>query len=130
MSRRHMKDMFAAEPDRFEKFSVQFGDILFDYSKNIINQKTLQLLHQLAEDCELKKAIHDMFVGLKINETENRPVLHTALRNFSDDPILVDGKDIMPLVRKEQKHMKDFCDQLHSGKWKGYSGKKIKYIVN
>jgi glucose-6-phosphate isomerase len=130
MSRRPMKDMFAAEPDRFDKFSIRFGDILFDYSKNIINQKTLQLLLQLADDCELKQAIHDMFVGIKINETENRAVLHTALRNFSGDPLLVDGKDIMPLVRKEQKHMKDFCDKVHSGKWKGYTGKRIKYIVN
>jgi glucose-6-phosphate isomerase len=130
MSRRQMKDMFAAEPDRFEKFSLRFGDILFDYSKNIINQKTLQLLLQLADDCELKQAIHDMFVGIKINETENRAVLHTALRNFSGDPLLVDGKDIMPLVRKEQQHMRDFCDKVHGGKWKGYTGKKIKYIVN
>ncbi len=130
MSRRHMKDMFAAEPDRFERFSLRFGDILFDYSKNIINQKTLQLLLQLADDCELKNAIHDMFVGIRINETENRPVLHTALRNFSDDPILVDGKDIMPLVQKELRHMKDFCEKIHSGKWKGYTGKKIRYIVN
>lgn len=130
MNRRHMRDMFAAEPERFKKFSIQFGDILFDYSKNIINQKTLQLLLQLAEECELKAAIHAMFAGLKINETENRSVLHTALRNFSDTPILVDGKDVMPLVRKELNHMKQFCEKLHSGKWKGYTGKKIKYIVN
>jgi glucose-6-phosphate isomerase len=130
MSRRHMRDMFAAEPDRFEKMSVRFGDILFDYSKNIINQKTLQLLLQLANDCELKTAINDMFNGLKINETENRAVLHTALRNFSGDHILVDGKDIMPLVKKELRHMQEFCEEVHSGKWKGYTGKKIKYIVN
>ncbi len=130
MNRRHMRDMFAADPDRFKKFSIQFGDIVFDYSKNIINQKTLQLLQQLAEECELKTAIHDLFAGLKINETENRPVLHTALRNFSDTPILVDGKDVMPLVRKELNHMKEFSEKIHSGKWKGYTGKKIKYIVN
>jgi len=130
MNRRHMRDMFAAEPDRFNKFSLRLGDILFDYSKNIINQKTLQLLLQLANDCELKKAINDMFIGLKINETENRSVLHTALRNFSGDPILVDGKDIMPLIQKELNHMATFCENIHSGKWKGYTGKKIKYIVN
>jgi glucose-6-phosphate isomerase len=130
MNRRHMKDMFAAEPDRFQKFSLKFGEILFDYSKNIINQKTLQLLLQLAEDCDLKTAIHDMFAGIKINETENRSVLHTALRNFSDTPILVDGKDVMPLVRKEQRHMKEFCENVHTGRWKGYSGKKLRYIVN
>ncbi len=130
MSRRHMRDLFSADPERFKKFSITFGDILFDYSKNIINPKTLQLLLQLAEDCQLKDAIHDMFAGIKINETENRSVLHTALRNFSDSAILVEGKDIMPRIRKVQNHMKDFCEKIHSGKWKGYTGKKIKYIVN
>ena len=130
MSRRHMRDLFANDPDRFTKFSLRLEDILFDYSKNIINQKTLQLLLQLAEDCKLTEAIHDMFAGLKINETEHRSVLHTALRNFSDMPILVDGKDIMPHVHRVLAHMKSFCDELHSGKRKGYSGKKIRYIVN
>jgi glucose-6-phosphate isomerase len=130
MSRRHMRDLFAADPERFHKFSIVLEDILFDYSKNIINQKTLQLLLQLAEDCKLKDAIHDMYAGLKINETEQRSVLHTALRNFSDTAILVEGKDIMPRIRKVQTHMQNFCEQVHSGKWKGYTGKKIKYIVN
>lgn len=130
MSRRHMRDLFSADPERFQKFSVRFEDILFDYSKNIINQKTLQLLLQLAEDCQLKEAIHDMFAGLKINETEHRSVLHTALRNFSDSAILVEGKDIMPRIKKVQNHMKEFCEQVHSGQWKGYTGKKIKTIVN
>jgi len=130
MNRRHMKDLFAADADRFKKFSLSLEDILFDYSKNIINDKTLQLLLQLADDCNLKEAIHAMFAGIKINETEHRSVLHVALRNFSDTPILVDGKDVMPLVRKVQQHMKDFCGHVHSGEWKGYTGKKIKYIVN
>jgi glucose-6-phosphate isomerase len=130
MSRRHMRDLFSADADRFQKFSIRLEDILFDYSKNIINQKTLQLLLQLAEDCQLKDAIHDMFAGIKINETEQRSVLHTALRNFSDSAILVEGKDIMPRIRKVQGQMKDFCEKIHSGKWKGYTGKKIKYIVN
>lgn len=130
MSRRHMRDLFSADPERFQKFSIRFEDILFDYSKNIINQKTLQLLLQLAEDCQLKEAIHDMFAGLKINETEHRSVLHTALRNFSDSAILVEGKDIMPRIKKVQNHMKEFCEQVHSGQWKGYTGKKIKTIVN
>lgn len=130
MNRRHMRDLFVAEPDRFKKFSIQLGDILFDYSKNIINQKTLQLLLQLAEDCKLKEAIHEMFAGIKINETEQRSVLHTALRNFSDTPILVDGKDIMPHVQRVQTHMKDFTEEVHSGKHKGYTGKKIRFIVN
>lgn len=130
MSRRHMRDLFAADPERFKKFSIVFGEILFDYSKNIINPKTLQLLLQLAEDCKVKEAIHDMFAGIKINETEQRSVLHTALRDFSDSAILVEGKDIMPRVRKVQNHMKEFCEKIHSGKWKGYTGKKIRYIVN
>ena len=130
MNRRKMKDMFAADKDRFNKFSLCLNDLVFDYSKNIINDKTLQLLLQLAEDCKLKDAIHDLFAGLKINETEQRSVLHTALRNFSDTPILVDGKDVMPLVKKVLKHMESFCADIHNGNWKGYTGKKIKYIVN
>jgi len=130
MSRKQIRDLFLADPERFDKFSVRFGDILFDYSKNIINQKTLQLLFSLADDCRLADSIHAMFAGIRINETENRPVLHTALRNFSDTPILVDGKDVMPLVRKVQRQMKKICEDVHSGKWKGYSGKKIKYVVN
>lgn len=130
MSRRHMRDLFSADPDRFHKFSLTLGDILFDYSKNIVSQKTLQLLLQLADDCKLKDAIHDMFAGIRINETEQRSVLHTALRNFSDTVILAEGKDIMPRIRKVQEQMKSFCEQVHSGKWKGYTGKKIRYIVN
>lgn len=130
MNRRHMRDLFAADPERFKKFSLVFNDILFDYSKNIINQKTLQLLLQLADDCKLKEAIHEMFAGIKINETEHRSVLHTALRNFSDMPILVDGKDIMPHIQRVQAQMKTFCDEVHSGKHKGYTGKKIRFIVN
>jgi glucose-6-phosphate isomerase len=130
MSRRHMRDLFAADPERFQKFSIRLGDILFDYSKNIINQKTLQLLLQLAEDCDVKQAIHDMFAGIRINETEQRSVLHTALRNFSDTVILVEGKDIMPRIRKVQEQMRRFCEQVHSGAWKGYTGKPIRYIVN
>jgi glucose-6-phosphate isomerase len=130
MNRRKMKDMFVADKDRFNKFSLCLKDLVFDYSKNIINDKTLQLLLQLAEDCNLKDAIHELFAGIKINETEQRSVLHTALRNFSDTPILVDGKDVMPLVKKVLKHMETFCADIHTGKWKGYTGKKIKYIVN
>jgi glucose-6-phosphate isomerase len=130
MSRKQMKDLFANEPDRFKNFSVNFQDIFFDYSKNIINKKTLQLLIQLANDCELKEAIHAMFAGIKINETEGRSVLHTALRNFSDTPVLVDGKDVLPLVKKVQNQMKAFCEKIHSKSWKGYTGKPIKYIVN
>ncbi|QES89702.1 glucose-6-phosphate isomerase [Rhizosphaericola mali] len=125
-----VKELFAQDGDRFQKFSLKFDDILFDYSKNIINQKTLHLLLQLAEDCNLKDAIAAMFDGEKINETEDRSVLHTALRNFSGNPIYSDGKDVMQEVHRVQAQMKAFCEKVHSGDWKGYTGKKIKYIVN
>ncbi|MFN3794884.1 MAG: glucose-6-phosphate isomerase [Chitinophagaceae bacterium] len=130
MNRAHMRKLFAADADRFQKFSVRFEDIVFDYSKNLINDKTLHLLQQLATECKLTEAIHAMFAGLRINETENRAVLHTALRNFSDTPILVDGKDVMPLVKKVQEQMKAFCTKVHDGSWRGYTGKSIQYIVN
>jgi glucose-6-phosphate isomerase len=125
-----MKRLFAEDENRFTKFSILFNDILFDYSKNIITPKTMQLLLQLAEDCQVKEAIQKMFGGDKINETEGRSVLHTALRNFSGEPVLSDAKDVMPDVHRVQKQMKEFCEKIHSGEWKGYSGKKIKYIVN
>lgn len=130
MQRAHLRDLFAQDADRFQKFSIKFGDILFDYSKNIITPKTMHLLLQLAEECRLKEAIAQMFSGEKINETENRAVLHTALRNFSGNPVETDGKDVMPDVQRVLAQMKDFCAQIHGGKWKGYTGKKIKYIVN
>ena len=130
MNRRHMRDLFAADPDRFKKFSITLGDILFDYSKNIINEKTLKLLLQLAEDCNVKQAIADQFAGAPINETENRAVLHTALRSFDPTPILVDGTDIKPGIQKVRAQMEAFCAAIHSGSHTGYTGKKIKYIVN
>jgi len=126
----HMKDLFAQDAKRFEKFSLSMGDILFDYTKNIITEKTMQLLLELAGECELKEAIEAMFTGERINETENRPVLHTACRNFSSQPVLVDDKDVMPEVKRVLQQMKDFSGKVHSGEWKGYTGKKIKYIVN
>lgn len=126
----HLKDLFKEDANRFNKYSLSVQDIIFDYSKNIITEKTLQLLLQLAEECELRSAIEAMFNGEKINETENRAVLHTALRNFSGKPVLLDGKDVMPEVQKVQEHMRTFCKRIHDGEWKGYSGKKIKYIVN
>lgn len=125
-----MKDLFAADPERFQHFSLCLDQLVFDFSKNIINPKTMQLLFQLAEECQLSEAIRDQFAGIKINETENRSVLHTALRNFSDTPILVDGKDIMPKIKKVQQQMAAFCEQVHNQSWKGYTGKAIKYIVN
>lgn len=125
-----MKRLFNEDADRFKKFSISFGDILFDYSKNIMTPKTLQLLLQLADDCKVKESIEKMFSGDKINETENRSVLHTALRNFSGEAVMSDGKDVMQDVHRVQQQMKEFCTKIHSGEWKGYSGKKIKYIVN
>src|SRR5689334_22914320 len=130
MQRAHIKSLFANDPQRFNKFSLKLDDILFDYSKNIITPKTIQLLLQLAEECKVKDAIDAMFSGEIINETEQRSVLHTALRNFSGNPVLSEGKDVMPDVQKVLQHMKDFCASIHSGDWKGYTGKKIKYIVN
>ena len=130
MNRRHMRDLFASDPDRFKKFSITLGDILFDYSKNIINEKTLKLLLQLAEDCNVKQSIAEQFAGAPINETENRAVLHTALRSFNPSPILVDGTDIKPGIQKVRAQMEAFCAAIHSGSHTGYTGKKIKYIVN
>jgi glucose-6-phosphate isomerase len=125
-----MRDLFASDPDRFKKFSITLGEILFDYSKNIINEKTLKLLLQLAEDCNVKQAIAEQFAGAPINETENRAVLHTALRSFDPTPILVDGADIKPGIQKVRAQMEAFCAAIHSGTHTGYTGKKIKYIVN
>src|SRR5207253_9490564 len=118
------------DKDRFTSFSQQIEDILFDYSKNNISRSTLGLLLQLADQCGVKEAIAAMFNGEKINETENRAVLHTALRNFSGDPVYTDGVNVMPMVRKVKDQMKLFCRKIHSGDWKGYDGKKIKYIIN
>ena len=130
MQRMKMKSLFDADTERFSKFSLRFNDILFDYSKNIVTTKTIQLLQLLAEECNVKEAIEAMFSGVKINETENRAVLHTALRNFSDKPVYNDGVDVMPDVRKVLVQMKNICESIHSGEWKGYTGKPIKYIVN
>jgi len=125
-----MTDMFAKDTDRFNSFSIAFDDMLFDYSKNIINKKTIELLIDLAEECKLKDAIQAMFTGEKINKTEGRPVLHTALRNFSSTPLIVDGNDIMPGIRKVLEQVKLFCEKLHNGKHTGFTGKRIKNIVN
>ncbi|HTD92503.1 MAG TPA: hypothetical protein VK644_01775, partial [Chitinophagaceae bacterium] len=125
-----IKQLFAEDDKRFEKYSLQFDDILFDYSKNIVSADTLQKLLRLAEECGVKEAIAAMFNGEIINETENRSVLHTALRNFSRKPVLSEGADVMPLVKKVLRKMKAFCDAVHSGEHRGYTGKRIKYIVN
>lgn len=126
----HMRDLFAADKDRFSKYSVQFNDILVDYSKNRITDETMSLLIALAEEAGLKQAIEDMFSGKKINNTEKRSVLHVALRNRSNTPILSDGKDVMPEVNAVLEKMKGFCEKVRSGAWKGYTGKSITDIVN
>ncbi|MEO5569957.1 MAG: glucose-6-phosphate isomerase [Bacteroidia bacterium] len=130
MRNAQMKNIFHDDKQRFEKMSLQLGDILFDFSKNIITHETRKYLLELAEECNLKIAMEAMFNGEKINETENRAVLHTALRNFSASPVMTDGKDVMPDVKKVMNQMKTFCEKIHSGEWKGYSGKKIKHVVN
>src|SRR5688572_11949275 len=126
----HMKNLFAEDDKRFTNFSVRKESLVFDYSKNIVTGDTMKNLFALARECQLPEAIEAMFKGEKINETENRAVLHTALRNFSAEPVVVDGKDVMQDVRAVLAHMKKFCAAIHTGAWKGYSGKRIKYIVN
>jgi glucose-6-phosphate isomerase len=125
-----MTALFAANPDRFQAFSTRFEDILVDYSKNILTADTLPLLIKLAKECGLKAAIEAQFNGSIINETENRAVLHTALRNRGNKSVVVDGKDVMPEVKAVLKKMNDFCQKIISGNWKGYSGKPITDIVN
>ena len=126
----HMKTLFAENPQRFNEFSIRFNDILVDYSKNRITEETVKLLISLAEESGLKNAIENMYSGEKINETENRAVLHTALRNRDNRPIVVEGMDVMPEVYAVLKKMEDFCAQINSGDWQGYTGKKITDIVN
>ena len=126
----HMRELFQQDPDRFSKYSISNRDFVFDHSKNIINDKTIQLLLKLADECRLKDGIDAMFNGEKINETEGRAVLHTALRNLSTEPVFTEGTDVMPEVRKVLKQMKNFCNRVHDGRWRGYTGKRIKYIVN
>ena len=125
-----IKELFANDPERFDKFSIYLGDILLDYSKNRINEETMALLIQLARECKLKDAIEAMFNGEKINETEKRAVLHTALRNRSGKPVLTEGKDVMPEIQAVLERMKDFSGRVISGDWKGFTGKEITDVVN
>jgi glucose-6-phosphate isomerase len=126
----HMKDLFVNDPDRFNKYAIRFNDILVDYSKNIITEETLKLLLKLSDDVGLRDAIDKMLSGDRINETEDRSVLHIALRNRENNPIYVNGKDIMPEVNVVLKKMKDFSNKIISGEWKGFTNKKITDIVN
>ncbi len=125
-----MRDLFAQEENRFESFHLRFNDILLDYSKNRINKETMSLLMDLAKQSGIKDWTEKMFSGEKINHTENRAVLHTALRNRSDEPVYVDGKNVMPEVQSELKKMREYSESIRSGHWLGYSGKPIIDIVN
>lgn len=125
-----MRDVFVQDDNRFESFHLCFNDILLDYSKNRINQETMSLLMDLAKQSKLKYWTEKMFSGEKINHTENRAVLHTALRNRSDEPVYVDGKNVMPEVQSELKKMREYSESIRSGHWLGYSGKPIIDIVN
>ncbi len=126
----HMRDLFNQEPQRFDKFSLHFNDTLFDYSKNRITDKTLALLFELARQQKLDTKIAAMFSGVQINQTEQRAVLHVALRNRSNRQIMVNGKDVSVDVNKVLAKMRVFCDAVHSGSWRGYTGKVITDVVN
>ena len=126
----HLRDLFQDDPKRFEKFHLMLGDILVDYSKNILDEDTLHHLIDFAHECKLGEAIQAMFQGAKINQTENRSVLHIALRNQSNQPILVEGEDVMPQINAVLKQVKEFSEKLLHQQWKGYTGMPITDIVN
>ena len=127
----HLREMFAEDSNRFDKFSRSIDDeILLDFSKNLIDTEVFDALIDLAEACDVKGAAEAMFRGEKINRTEKRAVLHTALRNRSGEPVYVDGENVMPKIDAVLKRMKNFCAKIHSGEWRGYTGKKITDIVN
>jgi len=125
-----MRQLFARDPERFNRFSIKFEEMLVDFSKNRLTEETIGLLLELAESCKLKEAIEKMFSGAKINETEGRAVLHIALRNRTGTPIVVDGKDVMPEVNAVLRRMEAFSDKVVNGEWKGYTGQPIDTIVN
>jgi len=127
---KQMRDLFAEDPLRFDKFSLQVHDMLLDYSKNRITQETMTLLFDLARQAKVESWRDKMFSGAMINSTENRAVLHIALRNRSNRPIMVDGADVMPDVNAVLAHMKSFSNDVRSGEWKGYTGKRMTDIVN
>ncbi|MGE3536121.1 MAG: glucose-6-phosphate isomerase [Candidatus Tectimicrobiota bacterium] len=130
MAQVHMRDLFAQDPRRFEAFSLRFEDILLDYSKNRLTAETMRLLHDLARQADLQGWTQRMFSGEKINLTEHRAVLHIALRNRSNRPILVDGQDVMPEVNAVLSHMQTFSTAVRNGSWTGYTGKRITDVVN
>ncbi len=130
MDTRHMKDLFAQDPERFERFSRRLDGMLVDFSKNLITQETMDLLHQLADECSVAEAVEQLFTGERINRTEDRAVLHTALRNRGAGAVMEDGKDVMPEVNEVLGRMKKFADRVHAGEHAGYTGKRITDVVN
>ena len=130
MQGRHMKDLFAQDPQRFSRFSQTFEDVLIDYSKNILTRETLDILYRLAEECGVKEATEKMFNGEIINGTEGRAVLHTALRHQGREPVRVDGGDVMPEVRDTLERMRGFSDKIINGHHTGYTGRKLTQVVN
>jgi glucose-6-phosphate isomerase len=131
-----LKEEFKRDPERFNKFSFKFdntsdgSEILFDFSKNFLTDETLKLLVAVAKEAKVEELRDAMFKGEKINKTEDRAVLHTALRNVSNEEVKVDGVDVMPGVKKELKHMEEFSEAIRSGEWKGYTGKPLTTIIN
>jgi glucose-6-phosphate isomerase len=125
-----MRELFVSDPDRAAKFTLEACGLYVDFSKNIVTGETLALLRALAQDAGLDQAKEDLFTGKKINSTENRAVLHTALRNLGPAPVLVDGQDVMPKVRAVLDKMRDFSERIRIGAWTGFSGKPIKHVVN
>lgn len=126
----HMRNLFEADPKRFETFSLKLDDLLLDYSKNRITEETLELLFQIGREAKIESWRDSMFAGEKINITEDRAVLHTALRNRSNAPVYVDGHDVMPDVNAVLAQMRTFSEKVRSGEWKGYTGKAITDIIN
>ena len=126
----HISEIFESDPARFEKYSIRLDDMLVDFSKNIVDDKARELLLELAEACNLQEAVESMFTGEKINATEHRAVLHVALRNRANSPILADGKDVMPEVNAVLEQMRTFSEKVISGEWKGFTGNPITDIVN
>lgn len=131
-----LKEAFEKDPERFQRFSRTFAntvdnsDILFDFSKNFLTEETLSLLVKLAKEANVEQLRDAMFQGEPINFTENRAVYHVALRNVTNQPMQVDGKSVVEDVNSVLEHMKEFSEQVRSGEWKGYSGKKINTIIN
>jgi len=125
-----MRQLFADDPERFRRFTLSHGDLFLDYSKNRITQRTMELLLELARQRDLPAWIERMFTGEKINNTEGRAVLHTALRNRSNNPILVDGADVMPQVNRVLEQMRQFTESVRNGEWKGWTGETISDVVN